>query len=165
MNTTRIAILLCLAAGACDRAERRDVAPTPSAAARPAPFEELDRLDQRKPLPLLPMMAHHQKQNMRDHLLVVQEVVAATAAGDFPKVAEAAQRIGYSDAMGQMCEHMGAGSPGFAEQALAFHRSADHIVAAAKRQDSAAVLAALSSTLSSCTGCHAAYKQKIVDQL
>jgi DNA-binding MarR family transcriptional regulator len=39
----------------------------------------LDRMDTRAPVPLLPMMANHQKQNMRDHLVAVQEIVAALA--------------------------------------------------------------------------------------
>jgi len=111
------------------------------------------------------MMANHQKQNMREHLAVVQEVVTAVATRDFVKVASSAQRIGYSEAMGQMCEHMGAGAPGFTEQALDFHRSAERIIAAAKREDSPGVLAALGDTLSKCTACHAAYKQKIVSEL
>jgi cytochrome c556 len=111
------------------------------------------------------MMANHQKQSMRDHLTVVQEVVSATATRDFAKVAHAAQRMGYSEAMGQMCEHMGAGAPGFSEQALAFHHSADRIVDAARREDSVAVLGALSQTLAACTACHASYKQKLVDKL
>jgi len=143
-------------------------APSPSSSAQPSrtsSADELDRLDRRKPLPLLPMMANHQKENMREHLVVVQEVVAAAAIRDFAKVAQAAQRIGYSESMGQMCEHMGAGAPGFTEQALAFHHSADRIVDAARREDGAAVLGALGETLATCTGCHAAYKQKLVDQL
>lgn len=111
------------------------------------------------------MMANHQKQNMRDHLVVVQELVAATAQRDFAKVALAAGRIGYSETMGRMCEHMGAGAAGFTEQALRFHHSADRIADAARREDSQAVLTALSETLGACTACHATYKQKLVDKL
>ena len=155
---------------ACQTAQRPEPAPSPPPAistrtSAASSADELDRLDQRKPLPLLPMMANHQKESMREHLAVVQEVVAATATRDFAKVAQAARRIGYSQAMGQMCEHMGAGAPGFTEQALAFHHSADRIVDAAKREDSVAVLSALGETLATCTGCHAAYKQKLVDKL
>ena len=128
-------------------------------------LEELDRLDQRKPLPLLPMMANHQKQSMREHLAAVQELVSASATRDFGKVAQAAQRMGYSETMAQMCEHMGAGAAGFTEQALAFHHSADKIVAAAQREDSPAVLSALSDTLATCTACHASYKQSVVAKL
>jgi Cytochrome C' len=130
-----------------------------------SPADGVDQLDARKPVPLLPRMAQHQKQNMRDHLAVVQEVVSALGAGDFSKVAQSAKRMGYSETMGQMCEHMGAGAPGFTEQALAFHHTADNIAEAATRNDPAAVLSALAATLATCTTCHAAYKQRVVDAL
>jgi hypothetical protein len=145
-------------------------APTPSASTPAVPVapssaaESLDKMDTRRPVPLLPMMANHQKQNMRDHLLAVQEIVAALAADDFPAIAKAAGRIGYSEQMGQMCTHMGAGAPGFAEQALGFHRAADGITAAAKARDRARVLSELSATLQTCTACHALWKQQIVDE-
>ena len=64
-----------------------------------------------------------------------------------------------------MCKHMGGSTPGFTEQALAFHHAADRISAAAKQKDSVAVMTALAETLSTCTGCHATYKQKLVDSL
>jgi hypothetical protein len=126
---------------------------------------ELDRLDSRVPVPLLPMMAHHQKQNMRDHLEAVREIVSAAGEGDFARVEKAAARIGYSEQMGRMCSHMGAGAPGFTERALAFHHTADTIGAAAKKRDLSAVLGALGATLASCTECHARFKQQIVEEL
>jgi cytochrome c556 len=111
------------------------------------------------------MMAHHQKESMREHLEAVQEVVAAVATGEFDKVAVAGKRLGYSEHMGRMCEHMGAGAPGFTEQALSFHHTADAIVTAAEERDGAAVLAALSKTLRACTSCHSTYKQQLVANL
>lgn len=165
----RLLVIACiLLLGACETSSVRQAVPAEATSAKAKPpnaMEALDRLDQRRPLPLLPMMAHHQKANMRDHLVAVRDVVAATANRDFAQVVEAAKRIGYSEAMGRMCEHMGAAAPGFSEQALAFHHSADRIAEAAKSEDSAAVLAALGETLSRCTGCHAAYKQQLVDEL
>ena len=159
-------VVLLAACQASPRHERTAAtASAPAPVAPPTAVEELDRLDERRALPLLPMMANHQKQNMREHLVVVQEVIAATAQRDFAKVALAAGRIGYSETMGRMCEHMGAGAPGFTEQALSFHRSADRIADAARREDSVAVLTALSETLTTCTACHATYKQKLVDKL
>jgi cytochrome c556 len=125
--------------------------------------QTLDRMDARRPVPLPPMMANHQKQNMRDHLVAVQEIVAAAARGDFAGVEHAAGRIGYSEQMGQMCTHMGAAAPGFAEQALAFHRTADTIVAAALQHDREGVLRTLATTLQSCANCHATWKQQVVD--
>lgn len=133
------------------------VSPMPTAA------ETFDQMDKRAPVPLLPMMANHQKQNMREHLVAVQEIVAAVASDDFAAVEKAAAKIGFSDQMGQMCNHMGAGAPGFTEQALAFHHAADRIGEAAKAKDRARVLTELGSTLQACTSCHAAWKQQVVD--
>jgi hypothetical protein len=121
-------------------------------------------LDTRTPLPLTAMMAEHQKQNMRDHLAAVQEIVAALAVDDMPAVEKAARRIGYSDSMAQMCQHMGAGAPGFTDMALTFHRTADAIADAARGGDRKAATAALAATLSTCVGCHAAYRQQVVDE-
>jgi cytochrome c556 len=120
--------------------------------------------DPRKPLPLTEMMAEHQKQNMRDHLAAVQAIVSALTRDDMAAVATATDRIGFSEAMGQMCEHMGAAAPGFNDLAVGFHRTADTIGLAAKAGDRAEVLAALDRTLQACVACHASYKQEIVDQ-
>jgi len=109
-------------------------------------------------------MADHQKQNMRDHLLAVQEIVVAAATDDFSAVELAAGRMGFSEQMGQMCTHMGAGAPGFTEQALNFHHTADTITAAAQKKDRAAVMKALGATLQTCTACHATFRQSVVDE-
>lgn len=133
------------------------------AAAVASAHEVLDQLDTRTPVPLLPMMAHHQKQEMQDHLLVVQEIIQALATDDFAAIGASTKRIGYSEQMGQMCTHMGAGASAFTEQALHFHHTADRIGEAARARDHAGVLRALGSTLETCTSCHAAYKQVVVD--
>ena len=122
------------------------------------------KMDSRTPVPLVPMMAEHQKQQMRNHLAAVQEIVAALAKNDFPRVEEATKKIGYSDSMAQMCTHMGAAAPGFTPTAISFHKTADRIGVAAKKKDRAAVLAALDATLSTCVACHSAYKQQVVDE-
>lgn len=139
--------------------------PPASAASQPATSatEALASMDPRKPVPLMPMMAWHQKQNMNDHLAAVQAIVEGTARDDWSGVAEAAKRIGSSPRMQQMCEHMGAGADGFAEAGVEFHRRADGILAAAERADGAGVLAATASTLSACVSCHATYRQEVVD--
>jgi len=119
--------------------------------------------DTRRPLPLLPHMAEHQLANMRDHLAVVQAVVSALAAKDFEGVERAASRIASSEQMSRMCNHMGLGAPGFTEMALNFHHTADGIGAAAKQRDADATLKAVSATLQTCVGCHATFRQEIVD--
>lgn len=147
----------------------REATTAPPSTATPTPqvptaYEALDKMDTRAPVPLLPMMAHHQKQNMRDHLVAVQQIIAALAVEDYPAVEKAVARIGFSDQMGQMCNHMGAGAPAFTEQALAFHHTADRITEAAKAHDSARVLTELGATLQTCTSCHATLKQQVMDQ-
>lgn len=139
------------------------VAPSASSFASLNAQRALDRLDTRAPLPLTPMMANHQKENMRDHLAAVQAIIAAMATSDFPAVEKAAAPIGYTEAMGQMCKHMGAGAEGFAERALQFHHHADRIGEAARMREPSAILRALSETLGECTSCHTAYKQQVVD--
>lgn len=130
----------------------------------PAACESLDKIDTRTPVPLLPRMANHQKQNMREHLQAVQEIIAALGTEDFAAIEKAAGQLGFSEQMGQRCTHMGAGAAGFTEQALAFHHTADRIGDAARKHDRRAVLAEFAATLQACTTCHAAWKQQVVDE-
>lgn len=158
-------VVVTLALWSCSKPpEVIPAAPPPAVVAAPVPSAVLDAMDSRKPVPLLPMMANHQKQNMRDHLVAVQEIIAALATDDYAAIEKAAGRIGFSEQMGQMCTHMGAGAPGFTEQALHFHRTADGIAVAARAKDKAKVMTELSATLQTCTACHAAWKQQVVDE-
>ena len=135
--------------------------PAPVAAMKPAAPPK--SMDSRTPLPLTEMMATHQKQEMRDHLRVVQEITVALTKDDFDAIAKSAARIGWSEQQAMMCKHMGAGAPGFAEVGEHFHKTADTIAEAAKRHDRAGVTAALGATLQTCVGCHDTYRQEIVD--
>lgn len=166
MKSLPIVFAVVLSAIAGCRNEERHAAPAPAVATgEPASAQQaLDRLDTRAAVPLLPMMANHQKQNMRDHLVAVQEIVSGLARDDFGAIEKAARRIGYSEQMGAMCSHMGAGAPGFTDQAIAFHKTADTIADAARSKDRDAVVRALGATLGTCTGCHATWKQRIVDE-
>lgn len=128
-----------------------------------APLEQLAAMDHRKPVPLQPMMAWHQKQNMMEHLVAIQRITDALAREDWEGVAAASALIESSPQMQMMCEHMGAGADGFTELALEFHRRADAIGVAARAHDGAEVLRATSHTLEACTSCHASYRQEVVD--
>lgn len=163
------ALPLALLVGGMTSCQAPAPASSQTAAAESAPpvaeasaWNELQALDPRTPVPLLPQMAWHQKQNMQDHLLVVQEVLAAVVRDDFEGAAKAAARMGLSDSMQQQCEHMGQGAPGFTERAIAFHKQADLVVSAARAGDRAGVLRELSSTITHCTSCHASFKQEVV---
>jgi len=120
--------------------------------------------ENRRPLPLLQMMADHQKQMMRDHLGAVQEIVTALAADDFEAVERAAGSLGYSDEVGRICRRFGAASPAFADQALSFHHTADRIAMAARARSHQHVLDELSTTLQACKACHSAWRQQVVDE-
>jgi len=137
----------------------------PSASPAPADAHEmLASMDSRTPVPLTPMMANHQKQQMREHLEAVQRIMHAAATEDFAGVEKAAAAIGSSPEMAQMCRHMGAGAEGFTEQALKFHHTADGIAEAARAKDSRKVAEALDRTLATCTNCHSRFKQQVVTE-
>jgi len=118
--------------------------------------------DARQPLFLTPMMAAHQKEGMRAHLVAVQRIIAALQGRDYAAVSESAREMGFSPETGQMCEMMGAATPGFSELAFKFHHTADEIGVAANKHDEQAVLTALGKTLAVCTTCHSTYAQKVV---
>ncbi len=128
-----------------------------------APMDDLASLDHRRPVPLQPMMAWHQKQSMMMHLVAIQRITDGIAREDWDAVAGASALIETSPEMEQMCEHMGAGAEGFTELALDFHRRADAIGEAARAHDAAAVLHATSNALEACTSCHAVFRQEVVD--
>jgi hypothetical protein len=125
--------------------------------------QELNTLDPRTPVPLQPMMAWHQKQNMQAHLVAIQGVTSGLATEDWNAIVEAVAPIGLSPQKQMQCEHMGSGADGFTELALDFHRRADTIAEAAARKDAKAVLTATANTLDACTSCHATFRQDVVD--
>jgi hypothetical protein len=127
------------------------------------PVDELNALDPRAPVPLQPMMAWHQKQNMQEHLVAIQRITDALSREDWDAVSSAASMIALSPQMQMQCEHMGAGADGFTEAALDFHHRAEAIARAAEEKDIAAVLGATAHTLDACTRCHATYRQDVVD--
>lgn len=139
------AALAALSLAGCTRPEPRlPENPPPSTC---APIEQLNDLDPRRPVPLQPMMAWHQKQNMMEHLVAIQRIADGLAREDWEAVAQASALIESSPQMQQMCQHMGAGADGFTELALEFHRRADRIGVAARAQDARGTLQATSHTL------------------
>jgi len=135
---------------------------TPSVVDAYAPIAALNNMDNRTPVPLQPMMAWHQKQNMQQHLVAIQRIIDGLAGEDWNEIATASALIESSPQMQQMCEHMGAGAEGFTERALDFHKRADAIGIAARAKNGPGVLRATSDTLKACTGCHAEYRQDVV---
>ncbi len=167
MNTRKFLIAVCLVAlslsvtAGCEQSKAVEGEP---AAAPMHMHASASTGDGRQPLYLLARMAAHQLENMRAHLTDVNAVVAGLAAGDMEKVTAAGKRLGPSAEMQMMCNHMGAATPGFTEQALNFHDTAAGIATAAEKGDQAGVLKALDATLETCVSCHATYRQEVVDE-
>lgn len=164
ISSAAMALVLCSAG-----CRNNDPSPTvqrqphpPPASGSCQPEKELAGLDLRTPVPLQPMMAWHQKQNMMEHLVAIQRITDSLARQDWKELESASALIESSPQMQQMCQHMGAGAQGFTEMALEFHRRADAIGKAARAHDGPAALRATSDTLQSCNRCHAAFRQDIV---
>lgn len=102
------------------------------------------------------------------------QVISATALSsaspqglkddDYALIGKAARETGYTEAVAATCRRMGGGVRGFAELAIEFHKAGDRIADAADWHDKRAVLAALQTTLTRCTACHAIYRQQIVPE-
>lgn len=131
-------------------------------AAQPGAYQKYDELDTRQAVQMPPMMALHHKQQMQDHLKVVQEMVQAMKTDDFKAVEKAASRIASSEESSQQCSMMGRSNPNYVAQAETFHKTADSIVAAARAKDRAKVMGALGETMTLCVSCHSTFKQQLV---
>ena len=83
-----------------------------------SPIEELNSLDPRAPVPLQPMMAWLQKQNMQEHLVAIQRITEALSRDDWKAVSAATSMLALSPQMEMQCEHMGAGADGFTKAQL-----------------------------------------------
>lgn len=125
-------------------------------------MKNLANQDARKPVPLNATMAQHQLQNMREHLIAVQEIIAAMSERNFAGMKKAAQKLSSSPQMNMMCEHMGQGAPGYTEMGLALHKAADQLLVHADNKNYDAFVKQLNVTVKTCTSCHAQFKQQII---
>lgn len=114
--------------------------------------------DKRIPLNLPPMMAQHQKANMREHLKAVNEVVRYIGTKDFALASKTAhEKLGMTAQMKQMCDNMP--NETFRTMALDFHQSGDALAEALKTKDNERSLKALDTVLTKCTSCHEMFRQ------
>ncbi len=114
--------------------------------------------DKRTPLNLPPMMAQHQKANMREHLKAVNEVIHHLGAKDFAAASRTAhEKLGMTPQMKQMCDNMP--NETFRTMALDFHQSGDALAEALKTKDTDRSLKALDTMLAKCTACHEMFRQ------
>jgi hypothetical protein len=109
-------------------------------------------------------MRVHALTNMRDHLLALEEINAALAAGAFEKAASVAeQRIGLSSLDAHGAAHLAPYMPKRMQDiGSAMHRAASRFAVetqnASVGNDVRPSLAALSGVIRQCVACHAAYR-------
>lgn len=111
-------------------------------------------------------LRQHTLANMRDHLLALQQIQDALAAGRFDDAADVAeQRLGMTSLKLHGAHEVARYMPkGMQEAGTAMHRSASQFALVAK--DAAATndvrppLAALAKVTANCVACHAAYRLK-----
>lgn len=114
--------------------------------------------DARTPLNLPPMMAQHQKANMREHLKAVNEIVRYIGTKDFAMASTTAhEKLGLTAQMKQMCDNMP--NETFRTMALDFHQSGDALADVLKTKDTDKSLKALDTVLTKCTACHEMFRQ------
>ena len=113
-----------------------------------------------------PALAAHTLANMRDHLLSLQEINEALAAGQYDKAAKISEeRLGMTSLRLHGAHEVAKYMPqGMQDAGSAMHRAASRFAITA--QDAGVtghlkpVLGALSEVMSACVGCHAGYRLK-----
>jgi hypothetical protein len=111
-------------------------------------------------------LREHTLANMRDHLLTLQEIQAALAAGKFDQAGEISeQRLGMSSLATHDAHEVAKYMPqGMQDAGSAMHRSASRFALSAQNasatQEVKPALAALAEITAHCVACHASYRLK-----
>lgn len=111
-------------------------------------------------------LREHTLANMRDHLLTLQEIQAALAAGKYDQAADISERrLGMSSLAAHGAHEVAKYMPqGMQDTGSAMHRSASRFAVAAQdagaTNDVKPALAALAEVTANCVACHAAYRLK-----
>ena len=118
--------------------------------------------DSRQQVDLPAPMKEHMMANMRDHLVVINEIQAALAAKNFDKVEELAEnRLGQSSFQVHGANHLGRYMPeGMRRAGTDMHRAASQLALTAKEGDLQTTIAGLAEVTSRCVACHATYRVK-----
>jgi hypothetical protein len=116
--------------------------------------------DARKLVQLPEMMQQHMMSNMRDHLVVLNEILIMMANGDFEGAAEIAEyRLGMSSLESHGADHMAKFMPeGMRQAGIAMHRAASRFALMAQEEAVLPAYNALSEVTSACVACHSGYR-------
>lgn len=114
---------------------------------------------QRQAVPLTPEEREFVLAEMRDFLVMVEQVTGAVARGDFAAVAAAARPHGTSGDKGRMPPAIAQKlPPPFRVMARGTHDQIDVLAADASRRDARHTLEQTSRLLATCNACHAAFQ-------
>lgn len=116
--------------------------------------------DSRQQVDLPAPMKEHMMANMRDHLVVINEIQAALAVKDFDKVEDLAEnRLGQSSFQIHRASHLGRFMPeGMQRAGTDMHRAASRLALTAKEGDLQTTIAGLAEVTGRCVACHATYR-------
>lgn len=116
--------------------------------------------DARKKVTLPDPMREHMLANMRDHLVALNQIQAALAAGKLDQAADVAEtRIGMSSLGGHGAEHMAPYMPqSMQDIGTAMHHAASRFARSAHEGDLKKALIDLSGITQQCVACHAGYR-------
>ena len=116
--------------------------------------------DTRQLVQLPEMMQQHMMSNMRDHLVVINELLIHMAHGELDKAAEVAEnRLGMSSLESHGASHMAKLMPaGMRQAGTTMHRAASRFALKAQEGDVLPAYSALSEVTSACVACHSGYR-------
>ena len=116
--------------------------------------------DTRQLVQLPEMMQQHMMANMRDHLVVINELLINMAHGELDKAAEVAEnRLGMSSLESHGASHMAKLMPeGMRQAGTTMHRAASRFALKAQEGEVLPAYSALSEVTSACVACHSGYR-------
>ncbi len=116
--------------------------------------------DSRQLVELPEMMQQHMLSNMRDHLVVMNEILVNMANGQLDQAADIAEsRLGMSSLELHGASHMAGFMPkGMRQAGTAMHRAASRFALKAQEGEVLPAYAALSEITSACVACHSGYR-------
>lgn len=116
--------------------------------------------DSRKFIELPETMQQHMMSNMRDHLVVINEILSDMAKGELDRAAEIAEsRLGMSSLESHGASHMSGFMPeGMQQAGTDMHKAASRFALKAQEGEAMPAYSALSEVTATCVACHSGYR-------
>ena len=116
--------------------------------------------DSRQLVKLPEMMQQHMMSNMRDHLVVINEILINLANDKLDQAADIAERrLGMTSLKSHGASHMAKYMPeGMQKTGTSMHRAASRFALKAQEGEVLPAYGALSEVTSACVACHSGYR-------